>query len=286
MRGLSLPAGYPVAAASAIVSPQAVQAIPPEVSQSSAVTVTASATPHTVGAWAELIASNAAETQWLSVAAMNTAASATDTSALLDIGIGAAGSEVAVVTSLPVGFANIAPGMHHLLPLRVPRGARVAARMQGIISADTVSVIATTMGGAPGQGRSPSSLVTLGATTASSRGTNMPTSDTYVEITAATSQAFAGLLVAATLSGAGVSAQASVYTVAVGAAGTEVAIGTATFSCASSEAISRAPLGSIAAAQPFAGVIGRHIPAGVRLACKQSIGQTYRDVILFGVPYA
>ncbi len=267
-------------------APQAIQAFVPEVSQSAAVTVTANATPHTVGAWMELIASNGAETQWLGVTALNTSASGTDTAALLDIGIGAGGSEVVVVASLPVGFANTTPGYFHLVPLRIAKGARVAARMRATITADTASIIATTLGG-PTPFRSPSKLVTMGADTAASRGTNMPTTDTYVEITATTSEPFAGLVICGAMGGAGgVSGEAVVFTVGAGAAGSEVAIGTATFSCGSAENIARAAVGQLSQAQPMVGVVGRHIPAGSRLACKQSIGRTYRDAILFGVPYA
>lgn len=102
-------------------------------------TVTADVTSHTKGAWTELIAATGlpASGLWVtSVGGINV--TSTDTSMLVDIGLGAAGSEQVVIANIPFGF--VAASTPIWVPLSVPDGSRVAARAQAAVSADTIQL--------------------------------------------------------------------------------------------------------------------------------------------------
>jgi hypothetical protein len=249
------------------------------------VTVTADATSHTKGAWSEVIASTTADTTHLLVNVYGMAVSATDTRGLLDVGVGSSASEVAIVSDLPAGFGYATAeylGHSFLLPLRVAAGSRIAARLQALISADTaiVSIYCLSM---PSGRRSPSKLVTIGADeTASTSSTFMTASNTYAQVTASTTEAFAGLI-AAQCCGSSTNFPtdtAEVLTLAAGAAGAEVALASSVpASYVNAEAFQNAA-GWMAVA-----AASRHIPAGTRIACKITTGRTYKGAIVFGVPY-
>lgn len=89
------------------------------------VAVTSSATVNNKGAWTELIAStpHASNGFYLNVRTTNS------TSGCIDIGIGPAGAEIVVVPNLWVGTQNVVQG-HVWVPIALPRGVRVAARVQ------------------------------------------------------------------------------------------------------------------------------------------------------------
>jgi hypothetical protein len=110
--------------------------------------ITGHASQHTKGSYSQLIASTTYDSHgfWLSVT--DTVLSGSDTSLLLDIGIGASGSEVVLAPNLMAGFRP-ATGAGYLafLPLFIPRATRVAARLQGIIGGDTANVAVFLNGG-------------------------------------------------------------------------------------------------------------------------------------------
>lgn len=190
-------------------------------------TVTASAVAHTKGAWTELIAATAAESTWMVVTLDGGAGvSATDTSTLLDIGVGAALSEDVRVPGLSVGFTAASPSF--AFPLRVPKGSRVAARIQSAVSLKTVDVVVR-LGLMANDMPAPLRLLAMGIVSASSRGTDLATAAAdveaaWTEITAATTQPLGGVLFA--ISGAGDTTQGSnatnLFDLGVGAAGSEV----------------------------------------------------------------
>lgn len=241
-------------------------------------TVTADATPHTAGAWTEVIASTAQDATWMTVTFNGMALAGTDTRGLLDVGFGAAASEVAKLSSIPVGFCNAIMPSSIMLPIWCPRGTRVSARLRALITIDAVSVRVAPMREPRSGFRSASFVDTLGADTAGSKGTNLPTSDTYVEITAATTQPYRALIMAPVGgSGGTFAAESSIYTLAVGASGSEVPVGTMAVGTSTSEIIWNEGPTAV-----FAG----HFPLGTRIAVKQSVGRNYRDVVVFGVPYS
>lgn len=245
------------------------------------ITATASATLHTVGAWVELIAATTADTDRLVVGCSTTAAANADTRTLVDIGVGAVGVETVIIGALPAGFVNnmstiTGNNNEYTIPVRIPKGTRIAARCQSLITVKTVGITAATalVGGA-GVG---SVVDTYGADLAGSQGTNMPTTDAYVTLTAATTQPYQALIMIP-CGGASNSfaSETSVYTLAIGAAGAEVPLTTTTVNTNASEYIKDF--------YPWSAMVTRNIPAGTRIACKQSVGRAYRDVIVFGVRY-
>lgn len=166
------------------------------------VTVTADAAANTKGAWAELIAATTHETDLLRVSLIRTAvaASGVDTSSLLDVGVGAAGSEQVLVPNLLVGSKPVATALAMDVPVRIPAGVRVAARLQSASGGKTAEVLATVMGG--GMPEITGSIVTAyGITTASSTGTTTAapavanTKGAWTQIVAATTAPIRWLLV-------------------------------------------------------------------------------------------
>lgn len=256
------------------------------VDAAAAVTVTADATPHTKGSWIELIAATTEDTDWLTLGISGTMAiNGTDTRGLLDIAIGAAAAEVAIITEIPAGF--ISNGMHITLPVFIPKGARVSARLQAVTTVDTVA-IAATVSSTGALRRSPPRLVTLNANVAASTSTTMMTvSNTWTEVTAATAEPFQGL--AAVMCG-GVGPTwtfdgSEILSVGVGAAGAELLHARSpVITWGSTESIGTQATHSFPP-QIYA-LSSRPVPAGSRIATKYTTGRAHKGAIVFGVPYS
>lgn len=261
-----------------------VTAFPEQVQVSGTETVTANASAHTKGAWAQLISSTTAQTDWLLIAPNVSAANGVDTSFLLDIGTGGSGSEVVRIANIAAGYrqGNTSVGRQcapFLFPLRVPASTRIAARAQSAVGGLSGTVQIATMTGAA-RSAMPTTLDTIGADTAASRGTNLPTSNTYVQLVASTSQSYQALVVMQAGTGSSFTAtETSTFTIATGASTAEVDIYSVDLGTSNQEAFHYSP-------QTLATVYVGHIPSGTRLSAKQSIGRNFRDVILYGVPYA
>ena len=247
----------------------------------SPVTVTASATPHALGSWSELIASTSGPVDWVCVWLTGTAGSGADTSQLVDIGIGAAASETVIAASLPAGFipansaANGPAGGMVMFPCTIPKGTRIAARNQALNASDQVFVFIETYY----QGlRCGDKVDTYGANTAASRGTNLATSNTYAELTAATTQPYQGLIVLMAGGGSGSFANAAVpHTLGAGPAAAETTLLVVGAQTGSIESLRQHPR--------QVAIYSGHVPAGTRLAGKSSAGSTYRDMIVLGIRY-
>jgi hypothetical protein len=255
---------------------------PTTVERSASTTVTADAVAHTKGAWTELIASTDAASRWLFVD-MVSAANATNTGMLLDIGTGASGSETVRIANIGAGHKGLtnafevqSTGM--LFPLNVASGTRIAARIQAITASRTATVAVSVLTD-DGLHAIPTTIDTIGANTAASRGTNAPTSNTYAQVTASTSQAYQALVPTFTGAVGNMANNPNItFTVGTGASGSEQTLTEFTVTETAGEVL------GLAFGQPVPLYVG-HIPAGTRLAVKQSTGANYRDVILHGVPY-
>lgn len=89
------------------------------------ITVTGGAA-NTKGAWSELVAS-CGQTDMIFLSVRIASPASSDTAVLIDIGVGPAGSETVVVPNIDMGGRN---GIFHVpLPLSVPQGTRIAARL-------------------------------------------------------------------------------------------------------------------------------------------------------------
>lgn len=128
--------------------------------------------------WTTLIASTSFDAQLVIVHLAASAAGATNTSTLIDIGIGAAASETVLIPDLLAGFVGSpsAQGFprHIILPLYVPAGSRLSARSQSVRTTGSTLVWVELLGGS----RFPSwwcgeEVKAYGITAASSIGTNV-----------------------------------------------------------------------------------------------------------------
>lgn len=151
-------------------------------------TVTAHATPHTKGSYAQLVASTTYESFgfWLAVAGSATSAARTDQ--LLDVAIGAAASEVVILSNLLVGWRNLPTVAPYWvwIPLYIPKGTRVSARIQALITVDVLDVQIQLNEGANGMpGQIFSGCDAYGIDTATSQGTSHTPGNTGAESTAA-----------------------------------------------------------------------------------------------------
>ena len=244
--------------------------------------VTASATAHAKGSWTQLIASTSGQSNFFICLLQSVFVAGTDTATLLDIGIGASGSETAIASNIAIGGAN---NINIVLPVNIPSGTRIAARIQGVRSSQTLSINANTFtANISGSAASlfPSSVDVLGTDSSTSTGTAMSgASGTWVEIIASTGDDYMGFAVIPSVSDTDTANLTDArFTLGVGASGSEVAIGEMSFAVNTSETVSAR---SIANALPF---YGREVAAGSRLAIRHNISAnpSKYDACIIAVP--
>lgn len=144
---------------------------------SAGTTITGSSTIHTKGAWTQLIADTGPRSLGIQVALDNIAGSNVATSALLDIGIGGAGSETVLIPDLAAGYI-LSEGVSnnfqsYFFPLFIPANSRISARLQGLIASETVVCRVHLFQRPTGVGGWVGTRVTAyGADTATSKGVN------------------------------------------------------------------------------------------------------------------
>ena len=244
---------------------------------------TASATSHTKGAWAQIVSPTSEEVGFLFLRVSDVATSATETSMLFDIGIGAAGSETAIMENVAVGGAAVTSGGSHgiilPLPVRVPSGSRLSCRIQSLISSDTCT-LQTCLIVVPARQMLPASVDVIGTNTANSRGTAFSgTTNTWVEITASTSRRYRGIFLVPSIIGTDITSIAGALRLGVGAAGSETELGRVYVDWRNTEWVFHAPT-------VFYAPIACDVPAGSRLVVANP-GLTNPDrygVCLIGIP--
>lgn len=140
-------------------------------------TVTGAGSAHTKGPWTQLIAALNGDCIELALAVTNTASAGVQTDALIDIGVGGAGSETALISNIPAGWRSTliaSPGPPVLiLPVSIPRGTRLSARAQGLELSKAVNILVSARI-APSGGPAPAyqGCDVIGAVAASSQGTS------------------------------------------------------------------------------------------------------------------
>ena len=244
-------------------------------------TVTADAATHTKGAWVELVASSSADASLLVVTA-NNYQNSVNTSALLDIGIGASGSESAVISNLAFGGARDvqdARGWAIPIPLKVPSGSRISARIQSVISSRTAT-IGVTLFDRGDYSSAPTSVDVLGSDTAASTGTTFSGSvGTWTEVVASTSQDYRAIALAPSLNGTSSSLAVLYYVLGQGASGSEAIVGRSIVCSSNAEFIY--PM--VESGFPL---FGKPIPAGTRLSVQTPTSTNPQNygVTLIGIP--
>jgi hypothetical protein len=141
-----------------------------DLTNSRGTTVTTGAANTKSASWVQIIASTAFSASGLLVQLTDQAAAG---DFLVDIAVGGAGSEVVIAANLGCssGTGSISRGANYFIPINIPAGSRLSAKSQSNLATATVRVIMNLWG----QGFAPSPglsrVETLGAVTASSRGT-------------------------------------------------------------------------------------------------------------------
>jgi hypothetical protein len=163
------------------------------------VTVIADATPHTKGAWVDLITSSAVAAETLGVFLVTSVQSnGTNTSTLLDIGLWNGSSYDVLIPDLAVGLAPI--NTVYEFNLAVASGARLGARCQSTVASKSFDVgIFLREGGGPEA--APTTVTAYGVLTASSSVTALTvagsthTKAAWTDITMSTSAAASKMFV-------------------------------------------------------------------------------------------
>lgn len=248
------------------------------------VTVTASATPHTAGPWVEMIPATNRDYGETNLILQDTLAqSATNTSTLVDIGVGGSGSESVLVSSIGIGHAGA--GRLVRLPLRITAGARLSVRIRSAVvsKAAELALILTSAGGwnPPETG---ARATTYGALTAASAGTDMAlpaavnTKGAWTEIAATTSAPIrwlVPLVVGNSTDTAWVANHRGLIDIGVGGSGAEqVIVPNIGFGAFNNEAILHFPV-----------TVPVRVPAGTRLTARyqEALLGDRPGIILIGV---
>lgn len=244
---------------------------------------------HSQGVWSQVVAALSEDVGFVRVTnASQLSSSGANTSALLNLGVGAALSEVVVLDSLGVGWVNnqttsVHPGW--LIPIFIAKGSRVAAQFQCAVAAQAASFRFEFF--APVDGLIPSAKVSaLNANTATSRGTDLSTPAStntkgdWTELVASTAEPYAALSVS--IQGAGDTLQTTstnTVDIAVGASGAEIIVVPDIHVDVSSQEHLR-PSQPLVHSFP-----GGVLPKGSRIAARfaQSASGSSLDVIVHGI---
>jgi hypothetical protein len=247
------------------------------------ITVTASATPHTKGSWTEIIASTSEQTTLLSFIIRDVASTNVDTAMLIDVGVGASGSETAIIENVAVGGAvGLGLGVGVLLfqcPINIPSGSRISVRNQATIASDTVQIFQVSLFDIGNQALVPDSVDVLGTSTTTSEGTAFSgSSGSWNQIIASTSQDYIGFSLVPSVVGSTISAvTTNTFTLGFGAAGSEQEIGAVSVRYGTGESVH-----SVSHVCYFA----TEVPAGSRIAVKHDIASNpqQRGITVIAIP--
>lgn len=188
--------------------------------------VGASGTANTKSSWYELISSTPYDFKGF-VIIFSRNYTTTALSFLLDIAIGAGGSEEVILENLSLNSGS-GSGSFLFVPIKIPAGSRIAVRCQ-INSSTEYAFFCTIVGVAGGFLMSTpiSKVITMGADTSDSGGTEIDpgatvdTKGSYVEIESSTSYPIHALSIAFNGKGAARSLYGWLFDIAVGSAGSE-----------------------------------------------------------------
>lgn len=148
-----------------------------QASSTSGTSLTTGGSAHTLGAsFVELFSSTAHDTHWVTLGVLATATGATRTDALLNIYVGANGSEVPLISGFPAGWSgtfDTNDWRYLRMPLFIPAGTRITAKAQALQTSKTVRVYMKL----EGYSRPPSwygrGVEIIGVNTGSSTGTSV-----------------------------------------------------------------------------------------------------------------
>jgi hypothetical protein len=235
-------------------------------------TVTAHATAHTKGSYTELLAATGFDTSGLMLRLGGApSASGVDSSTLLDIAVGAAGSEVVLVANIPLGGYISGDRYAWVLPVRVPAATRIAARTQSAVTSQAITLQVVPFGGGFLGPEGYARATTYGSDTATSSAVQPTTAGTlhtkgaWTQVNASIVNPMRALTVcvAAPVTNSATTA-AGLLDIGVGASGSEIVIvPNVNFSISSAEQCQYVPI-----------TVPVNQPAGVRVACRYQSAST------------
>jgi hypothetical protein len=257
----------------------------PEFSGSTVITVASAAAAGTKGAWVQLIASTSFDCDYLMV--FVGWGSSTRVS-LIDIGIGGAGSEVAIASDLPYEQSgSVAPSVYcFIVPTPIKSGTRISARanISGSVTKQVGMWVIPVAGGYV-HPNDMGKLTTYGVAstptmTSLDPGATINTKGAYSQLVASTSTDIRALQLVCAKSGTGAASDWRVD-VAIGAGGSEQII-IPDYYCTTNATAGQIPV------PPVSPVIPVSIPVGTRIAarCSNSIntaGSRLLDVAIVGM---
>ena len=189
-------------------------------------TITASGSTNTKGSYSQIVASTTYDANFVMINIINTTANST---ILVDIAIGGAGSEQIVISNLWV--AQSASGVQatafYAFPLNIKAATRISARNQSTVASGTCQVAMQLFSGSFAHIPGYAGYDAIGADTSASTGTSITVSATantlgsYVQLTSSTARAYAGICGMITL---GNNTQRTLTNIAIGGAGSEKVI--------------------------------------------------------------
>jgi hypothetical protein len=244
--------------------------------------IVASATPHAVGAWVDLFgADTTREFHWINCYLASTSAANTDTSTLIELGVGASGSQATVAT-FAAGYVNSTsrPEPAINIPFKFASGSRIWARSRSLVISKSVAAH-WWVGELDAKVGTP---VEYGVDTANSRGTaiNTPADTTnwgtWTLLSASTTKAFQAFHIGPQITGNSSGVSTGYIQIGYGADGAETVVAGIRVDTASSEYLTRR--GSVLQGTT------RIVPAGSRLVIryKRDAASTSMNAIVHGIP--
>lgn len=241
-------------------------------------------TPNIDTAWSEVVSSTSQPINQITIGSNSVNYNNTqDRSTLVEIGIGAASSEVVIVPY--INFGGKPEGYSYSIPIFIPAGTRIAIRMRSarLNNAQTyyVALRTTNRFFKP----SPRALIGMGTNAANSRGTDLPIGSAgvkgaWTQIISSTTQPLSALILGFDASGDTLLNTSPGYVdIAVGGAGSEqIIIPDVYVRFFNTEMVH-------SAANP---IYACDIPRGARISARVSVSSTANSVALniIGVPYS
>jgi hypothetical protein len=222
-----MPGGFPIG-----FSVSNGQSVGANLAASLGTAVAGNASANVVGAYAQLIASAASDATWAVVCL--TGFNVNGDAALVDIAIGAGGSEKIILQQLSCGGgASLSSSgrAQYAFPVQIPSGSRVSARCQIDTAGDTLWANCQLFDGDFTQIEGCAGVDSIGVDTTSSKGTAIDpgavanTKGSYVQLVASTARDYMGLTIVTDRGAGGNLGGNSIFDwlidVAVGAAGAE-----------------------------------------------------------------
>ena len=195
---------------------------------STGVQFTTSATVNTKSTYTELVASTSADIGWIDIAMSVITLSHIFECCAVDIAIGAAASEVVIISNLVMAWGNTNPGGGKIaLPITIPAGSRISFRYQASNPGDTIGLV---MHGYTANFQYVSSYEDLGfVSSGATHGTQVNPSATantkgsYTQIISATARDYVGMFFCFDEQDTNLGSK-YLYDIAIGAAASEVVI--------------------------------------------------------------